>query len=72
VSAAPDQAPGELLYGAQAIADFLGISRRRALYLIEKGSLPFWKDKRTICARRSTIAAWLDEREQAVRRGGGA
>ncbi len=64
----PDQDVGQLLYGARAIADYLGISERRALYLAEKGSLPFWKDGRTICARRSTVAAWLDERERAAMR----
>ena len=69
---APDQATGELLYGVRSIAEYLGVTERRALYLAEKRAFPFWKEGRTICARRSTIKAWLDERERAARRGGGA
>lgn len=67
MSAARDQA-GDLLYGARAIAEYLGVTERRALYLAEKRAFPFWKEGRTICARRSTIAAWLDERERAAMR----
>ena len=58
---------GELLYGVAAIAAFLGISHRQALYLTEKGSLPHWKEGRTIVARRETLRQWIAAKEAAGR-----
>lgn len=69
-SSAPDHEAGQLLYGARAIGDYLGVSERRALYLCEKQAFPFWRQDRTICAKRSSLQAWMTEREQAARRGG--
>lgn len=59
----PATREGELLYGAKAIAEFLGIRDRQALYLIEKGSLPVWREGRTVCARRSTLKRWIEQSE---------
>lgn len=55
---------GELLYGVAAIARFLGVTDRQALYLVEKSAFPFWKQDRIVCARRATLLAWIGEREQ--------
>lgn len=46
----------DLLYGMDAIAAHLGMTKRSALHMHEKGELPTFKMGRTVCARRSTLA----------------
>jgi hypothetical protein len=53
----------DLLYGAKAIAGFLGLPRRAAEHRIDAGLIPTFKMGGTICARRSTLNAWLAEAE---------
>ena len=62
----PDRSPdqGDLLYGAKAIAAYLGVRERQARHLIEHG-LPHVKLGAIVVARRSTLAAWLAELEHA-------
>jgi hypothetical protein len=57
---APDTAG--LLYGGKAIAAYLGLTPKTVYHLIERGALPVFrlKDKRTLCARRSVLVAYLD------------
>lgn len=62
-----DNAPGELLMGAKAIASFLGISPRQAYRLIYDCTLPSFKLGGTVAARRATLRAWLLEQEAAAR-----
>jgi hypothetical protein len=57
-TAAPD-----LLYGAHAIADFLGIKKRSAQHLIETKRIPYFKIGKTVCARRSKLLATLEALE---------
>jgi len=57
--------PPDLLYGARAIAGFLGIKERAAYHLIETRRIPFFKIGKTVCARRSTLAAKIAELEEA-------
>jgi len=57
---------GDLLYGARPIAEHLGITERQARYLIDQGTLPAWKEGKMICARRSSLNAWMDQREAAA------
>lgn len=45
----------DLLTGAQAIADFLGWSRRRLYHHAEKASLPIFRLEGTLCARKSAL-----------------
>jgi excisionase family DNA binding protein len=59
-------AVGDLLYGARPIAEHLGITERQARYLIDQGTLPSWKEGKTICARRSSLNDWMDRREAAA------
>ena len=54
---------GDLLYGAHRIAEFLGITQRAAYHLIETKRIPFFKIGKTVCARRSTLAARIAELE---------
>lgn len=54
-----DTADANLLYGVSAFAQFLGVTRRQAQYLVESGRVPHFNigDSRTICGRRSTLLA---------------
>ena len=50
----------DLLHGAQAIADYIGIPLRKAYYLIGRRAIPVRRlGKRAIIARRSEIDAAL-------------
>ncbi len=56
---------GDLLTGAEEIAEFLNCNTRRAFHLLEKGILPGFKLGKRWCARRSTLTRFFEEREQA-------
>lgn len=53
-------AKADLLYGVKAIADHLGVTKRQALYLKEKGVIPTFYIDSTVCSRRSDLNAWLE------------
>lgn len=60
----------DLLHGADQIAGFLfGDPKKRSkvYHLVEDGHLPTFKVGKTICARRSTLLAWIESQEQAGR-----
>ena len=61
----PEPDEGPLLYGAAAIARYLGVRERQARHLIEHGRLPAFKLGATVAARRRTLDAWLDELERS-------
>ncbi|MCZ8546281.1 DNA-binding protein [Mesorhizobium qingshengii] len=61
-----DNAPGDLLMGAAAIAGALGITRRQAYKLIYAGDLPTFKLGGTVSARRSSILATIAAKEAAA------
>jgi hypothetical protein len=50
----------DLLYGAIAIARFLGILPRQVRHLIFAAS---FKIGRNVCARKSSLTAWLERQE---------
>ena len=57
----------DLLWGAEAIATFIfgDRSKRRAVYhLSERYDLPAFKMGRILCARRSVLMAWVEQREK--------
>ncbi|WP_292414663.1 helix-turn-helix domain-containing protein [Mesorhizobium sp.] len=56
----------DLLMGADAIARFLGITRRQTYRLVYDGLLPSFKLGGTVAARRSSLTAWLAEAETAA------
>lgn len=58
-----DNLATDLLRGAEAIARFLGFPRRAVYHAVAKGHLPHFKIGETICARRSTLTAWIAEQE---------
>ncbi|MEL4374125.1 helix-turn-helix transcriptional regulator [Brucella cytisi] len=57
----------DLLMGADAIAKFLGITRRQTYRLIYDGLMPSFKlgrgPKATVAARRSSLRNWMAEQE---------
>ena len=57
---------GDLLLGANAIAKFLGITRRQVYRLVYDGVIPTFKAGGTVAARRSTLTAWMDRQEIAA------
>lgn len=63
---ANDNAPGDLLLGADAIATFLGISRRQAYRLVYDKVIPSFKAGGTVAARRSSLARWMTAAEQGA------
>jgi len=65
-----DRVADDLLEGANEIARFLfgpKGKRRRVYYLIASSGLPVFRLGETICARRSTLRAWIAEQENAAR-----
>lgn len=59
----------DILEGADQIASFLYCDpkKRSKVYpLVENKRLPTFKIGKTICARKSTLLAWIAEQEQAA------
>ncbi|MBP2445934.1 helix-turn-helix transcriptional regulator [Rhizobium leguminosarum] len=57
---------GDLLMGADAIARFLGITRRQTYRLVYDGIAPSFKLGGTVAARRSSLTAWMATAEKAA------
>lgn len=55
----------DLLYGVPAIAEYMRLTARQVYHLKDSGAIPtFTLDGiSTVCARRSTINAWLADQE---------
>ena len=56
----------DLLRGAEAIAEFLyghGRHRRKIYHLVQTKRLPVFHLGSTLCARRSTMIAWIEYQE---------
>ena len=69
-----DELRDDLLMGARAIAEFMGIYVRRVFYLAEHGKIPVFKLGERWHARRSTLRAYVGQRERDAmqrRRDGG-
>ena len=49
----------DMLYGAKAIAEFLGVSMRKAFYLLEKSRIPCGKIGSQWIASRSILRDYL-------------
>ncbi|MCK0196897.1 helix-turn-helix domain-containing protein [Ancylobacter sp. 6x-1] len=57
---------GDVLYGASAIAEFLGLPPKHIYYRVSVGDLPTFRLGAIICARRSTLHAWMAQQEGTV------
>ena len=53
----------DVLFGAVAIAQYLGLDKRAVLHMKTSGQLPVFKIGRRLAARRATLDAFLSERE---------
>lgn len=60
----------DLLYGLDAIADFVGLTVPQAKHQINVSGWPTFKQGRIVCARRSTLAKHFAAQEAAAQRGG--
>jgi hypothetical protein len=60
---------GLLLYGAPAIAQFLGLTERQVRHRVADGELPTFKIGGTVCARRASLVEWLAMREVEAQAG---
>ena len=54
----------DILRGAGAIAAFLGFPRRTVYHAAAKGHLPTFRIGDLVCARKSTLTAWVAEQEK--------
>lgn len=61
-----DNAAGDLLLGAEAIARFLGVTRRQAYRLTYDAIIPTFKCGGTVAARRSSLRAWMAAAEKGL------
>jgi hypothetical protein len=57
----------DLLYGVSAIAAHLEVRYGQAYHMIEKGDLPTFRVAGRVCARRSSLTAWVAECEAKAR-----
>ena len=57
----------DLLHGVPAIAAFMGLEERQARHLADTTNIPTFKIGGRICARRSSLRAWLAECEAKAR-----
>lgn len=56
----------DVLDGAKAIGDFLGLTDRQVFHAVERGHLPVVRLGTKIMARRSTLLRWFEAQEQAA------
>ena len=54
---------GDLLLGAKAISDYLGITPRQTYRLVYDSVIPSFKAGGTVAARRSSLSAWMADQE---------
>jgi excisionase family DNA binding protein len=55
-----------MLWGAAAIADYLGLTEHTVRHLIDRGVVPAFKLAGRIVARPTTLDRWLEEQERAA------
>lgn len=58
--------PGDLLLGARAIGEFLGVDQRQVYRLIDQRVIPSFKVAGAVSARRSSLTAWMAALERAA------
>jgi len=61
-----DNGAGDLLLGADAIAAYLGISRRQVYRLVYDAVVPSFKAGGTVAARKSSLTKWMADAEAAA------
>lgn len=56
----------DVLMGAGAIADYIGLTRKQAYGHIERGNLPVFRIGALLCIRKSTILNWIERQERSA------
>jgi excisionase family DNA binding protein len=56
----------DLLWGAAAIASYLGLPRRAVYHAASKGTLPHFRMGDTLAARKSELAVWASSGRAAA------
>lgn len=56
----------DVLDGAKAIGNFIGLTDRQVFHAVERGHLPVVRLGTKIMARRSTLLKWFEAQEQAA------
>ena len=64
-----DNIATDILKGASEIAEFLGFDRRSVYHAAANDNLPHFKMGSTVCARKSTLLAWIEEQEAKAKAG---
>jgi hypothetical protein len=59
----------DLLYGLDAIAEFVGLTVPQVKHQINVSGWPTFKQGRIVCTRRSTLAKHFAAQEEAARNG---
>nr|WP_314256807.1 helix-turn-helix domain-containing protein [uncultured Devosia sp.] len=59
----------DLVVGADAVAEFLGMTRRQVYGAVERRTLPLFKIGSQICVRRSVLISWIEDRERQAMTG---
>ncbi|WP_105403397.1 helix-turn-helix domain-containing protein [Neorhizobium sp. T7_12] len=68
ISANDNFLPADLLMGAAAISEFLGVTPRQVYRLTYDGIIPHFKLGGTVSARKSSLVAWMAQAERASSR----
>lgn len=55
----------DVMHGGDAIAHFMGWTARQVYHLAANHRFPYFKLGNVICARKSTLLAWIAEQERA-------
>lgn len=56
----------DVLDGAKAIGNFIGLTDRQVFHAVERGHLPVVRLGTKIMARRSTLLKWFEAQEQVA------
>ena len=57
----------DILHGYKEVGAFLRMTPKQIEHRVRAGEVPHFKLGRTVCARRSTLNAWLADQEAASR-----
>jgi excisionase family DNA binding protein len=56
---------GDLLIGADAIAEYTGLTRRQIYDLSARRVIPSFEIGKTVAARKSTLMKWIEDLERS-------
>jgi hypothetical protein len=63
-TAEPCPLADDMIRGADAIAEWMGLNRRQIYHLAATSRLPVFKMGSILCARKSRLMDWIKEQEE--------